>query len=227
VEEKNFEKANVDLTNTTLFINRIMVFMMPGMMLLMNGVTLLIIWVGAHQVDQGAMQVGNMMAFMQYSIQIIMAFLMVSIVFIMMPRATVSAQRIAEVLETAPSVTDPVKPVEFSGDSHGTVEFQNVGFKYPGADDYVLHDISFTSAPGQTTAIVGGTGSGKSTLVNLVPRFYDVTEGKSWWTAWISGKSPSTTSAISSGISRKRPACSPALSKAISLTVIRTTPTER
>ena len=177
-EEKKFEKANVDLTQTTLFINRIMVFMMPAMMLIMNGVMLLIVWFGAHQVDAGAMQVGNMMAFMQYSIQIIMAFLMVSIVFVMMPRATVSAQRIAEVLETESSINDPKKPVKFSKDVRGLVEFQSVGFKYPGANDYVLQGISFATGPGQTTAIVGGTGSGKSTLINLIPRFYDVTEGK-------------------------------------------------
>ena len=139
---------------------------------------LLIVWVGAHQIDAGAMQVGNMMAFMQYSIQIIMAFLMVSIVFVMMPRAAVSAQRIAEVLETESSINDPEKPLKFNGDVKGLVQFQNVGFKYPGADDYVLQGISFTTAPGQTTAIVGGTGSGKSTLINLIPRFYDVTEGK-------------------------------------------------
>jgi ATP-binding cassette subfamily B protein len=177
-EEEKFEKANVDLTKTTLFINRIMVFMMPAMMLLMNGVILLIVWVGAHQVNAGAMQVGNMMAFMQYSIQIIMAFLMVSFVFVMMPRATVSAQRIAEVLETESSINNPEKPVKFSKNVRGLVEFQNVGFKYPGADDYVLQGISFASGPGQTTAIVGGTGSGKSTLINLIPRFYDITEGK-------------------------------------------------
>ncbi|MFA5438570.1 MULTISPECIES: ABC transporter ATP-binding protein [Dehalococcoides] len=178
LEENKFEKANVDLTKTTLFINRVMVFMMPAMMLIMNGVGVLIIWVGAHQIDAGAMQVGNMMAFMQYSMQIIMAFLMVSMVFVMMPRATVSAQRIAEVLETEPGIEDPKKPVSFDTNIRGKVEFQNVGFKYPGADDYVLKDISFATKLGQTTAIVGGTGSGKSTLVNLIPRFYDITEGQ-------------------------------------------------
>ncbi len=177
-EENKFEIANVDLTKTTLFIIRVMVFMMPAMMLLMNGVMILIIWVGAHQVDAGNMQVGNMMAFMQYSIQIIMSFLMVSLVFIMMPRAAVSAQRISEVLETEPSINDAAESAKFNGDVQGLVEFQNVGFKYPGADDYVLQGVSFTARPGQTTAIVGGTGCGKSTLVNLVPRFYDITEGK-------------------------------------------------
>jgi len=178
LEETKFEKANADLTKTSLFINRIMVFMMPAMMLIMNGVGVLIIWVGAHQIDAGAMQVGNMMAFMQYSMQIIMAFLMVSMVFVMMPRATVSAQRIAEVLETEPDIKDPENPISFDTDTRGKVEFQKVGFKYPGADDYVLKDISFATKLGQTTAIVGGTGSGKSTLVNLIPRFYDITEGQ-------------------------------------------------
>ncbi|MBN1643430.1 MAG: ABC transporter ATP-binding protein [Dehalococcoidales bacterium] len=177
-ETGKFDKANVDLTGTTLFINRVMVFMMPAMMLLMNGVMLLIIWIGSHQVDQGSMQVGNMMAFMQYSIQIIMSFLMVSIVFVTMPRAAISAQRISEVLETEPSIKDPSKPRKFDESNKGVVEFRNVGFKYPDADDYVLEGISFAALPGQTTAIVGGTGSGKSTLINLLPRFYDVTEGK-------------------------------------------------
>ena len=148
------------------------------MMLLMNGVMLLIIWYGAHQVDAGVMQVGSMMAFMQYTMLVIMAFLMVSMIFIMLPRATVSAQRISEVLDTEPVVVDPVNPRVFNGDLRGQVVFDKVSFKYPGAEGYVLKDISFTARPGQTTAIVGGTGSGKSTLVNLIPRFYDVTEGR-------------------------------------------------
>jgi len=177
VEEAKFEKANVDLTKTTLFINRIMVFLMPMIMLLMNAVILLIVWVGAHQIDAGSMQLGNMIAFMQYSIQIIMSFLMLTMVFVMMPRAAVSAQRISEILETEPSIRDPEKPVTFPAGVKGLVEFQNVGFRYPGADDYILNGISFTALPGQTTAIVGGTGSGKTTLINLIPRFYDVTEG--------------------------------------------------
>jgi len=177
-EEAKFERANVDLTDNTLFINRVMVFLMPAMMLVMNGVMLLIVWVGAHQVDAGAIQVGGMMAFMQYSLQIIMAFLLVSMVFVMMPRATVSAARIAEVLETEPGINDPEKPAAFRPEVKGRVEFQDVGFKYPGADDYVLQGISFATQPGQPTALVGGTGSGKSTLVNLIPRFYDVTEGR-------------------------------------------------
>ncbi len=176
-EEKKFDRANLDVTAVTLFINRVMVFMMPVMMLLLNGVTLLIVWIGAHQVDAGTMQVGNMIAFMQYSIQVIFSFLMVSLVFIMLPRAGVSATRIGEVLATRVSITDPSKPKQFPAGVHGTVQFQDVCFRYPGAEDYVLKDISFTTRPGQTTAIVGSTGSGKSTLINLVPRFYDVTEG--------------------------------------------------
>ncbi len=177
-EEKKFDVVNRDLTKLNLFISRVMVFMMPAMMLIMNGVMLMVIWFGAHQVDQGSMQVGNMMAFMQYAIQIIMAFLMVSMMFIMIPRASVSAQRISEVLETDLAIKDPVEAQKFTGETKGLIEFQNVSFKYPGAEDYVLQDISFTAKPGLTTAICGGTGSGKSTLVNLIPRFYDVTSGK-------------------------------------------------
>jgi ATP-binding cassette subfamily B multidrug efflux pump len=178
LEEKRFDKANQDLTNLNLFINRVMVFLMPAMMLLMNGAMLMVIWFGAHQVDAGNMQVGNMMAFMQYTMQIIMAFLMVSMIFIMLPRATVSAQRISEVIETKLSINDPQQPKKFDTTVKGQMEFQSVCFKYPGAEDYVLQDVSFTARPGQTVAIVGGTGSGKSTLVNLIPRFYDVTEGR-------------------------------------------------
>jgi ATP-binding cassette subfamily B protein len=177
-EEKKFDKANVDLTSTQLFVNRVMAFMMPAMMLIMNGVQLMVIWFGAKQIDMGSMQVGNMMAFMQYAMQIIMAFMMVSMVFIMVPRAAVSAQRISEVLETELTINDPAKPQKFNGNIKGHVEFQNVSFKYPEAEDYVLKDITFTARPGQTTAFIGGTGSGKSTLVNLIPRFYDATEGK-------------------------------------------------
>ena len=157
-EEKKFDNANWDVTKITLFINRVMVFMMPAMMLLMNGVTVLIVWVGAHQIDAGNLQVGNMIAFMQYAIQIIFAFLMVSLVFIMLPRATVSAERIAEVLETPTVINDPKKPREYKQGIRGLVEFKNVYFRYPGAEDYVLKDISFTARPGQTTAIVGRTG---------------------------------------------------------------------
>jgi ATP-binding cassette, subfamily B, multidrug efflux pump len=177
-EEKRFEKANQDLTQLNLFINRIMVFMMPAMMLLMNAVMLMVIWFGAKQVDAGTMQVGNMMAFMQYTIQIIMSFLMVSMIFIMLPRASVSAQRISDVLETDLTILDPPQPKQYDGRVKGRLIFDNVSFKYPGAEDYVLRDVSFDARPGHTVAIVGGTGSGKSTLVNLIPRFYDVTEGQ-------------------------------------------------
>jgi ATP-binding cassette subfamily B protein len=177
-EEKKFDKANLDVTRITLFINRVMVFMMPAMMLLMSGTTLLVVWVGAHQIDAGHLQIGNMVAFMQYAVQIIFAFLMVSLVFIMLPRATVSAERIAEVVEIPSAIDDPVKPKEYSSAVSGQVEFKDVCFRYPGAEDYVLKDINFTSRLGQTTAFVGSTGSGKSTLINLIPRFYDVTEGQ-------------------------------------------------
>ena len=177
-ELNKFDKANVDLNNTNLFINKVMVFMMPAMMLIMNGVMLLIIWFGARQIDVGAMQVGNMMAFMQYTIQILMAFMFVSLIFIMLPRASVSANRISEVLETQPTILDPAQPRQLDSGTKGAVEFQQVCFKYPGADDYVLKDITFDVKPGQTTAFIGGTGSGKSTLINLIMRFYDVTEGR-------------------------------------------------
>ncbi len=177
-EEERFDIANNDLTKTSLFVNRVMVFMMPAMMLLMNSVMILIVWVGSHQVDAGTMQVGNMMAFMQYAMQIIMSFLMVSIVFVMLPRASVSAVRISEVLETELVIKDPEKPQKFISNLKGLVEFQNVAFRYPGAEDDVLKNITFTAKPGQTTAFVGSTGSGKTTLINLIPRFYDVTEGK-------------------------------------------------
>ena len=176
-EENRFDKANVDLTNNTLFVNRVMVVMMPVMMLIMNGLSLLVIWVGAHQVAQSTMQVGDMMAFMQYAMQVVMAFLMLSIMFIILPRASVSAGRIANVLDVKLQITDPAEPKYFPADSQGKVVFDHVSFRYPGAEEDVLHDINFTALPGQTTAIIGSTGSGKSTVVNLIPRFYDVTEG--------------------------------------------------
>ena len=177
-EEKRFDAANKDLTATSLFVNRIMVFMFPTVMLLMNGVMILIVWVGAHQVDAGTMQVGTMMAFMQYAIQIIFSFLMVTIIFVMLPRASVSAVRISEVLETEPVINDPQKPQKYTGNQKGLVEFRNITFRYPGAEDDVLKNITLVAKPGQTTAFIGSTGSGKTTLINLIPRFYDVTDGK-------------------------------------------------
>jgi ATP-binding cassette subfamily B multidrug efflux pump len=159
-------------------VNRTMVFMMPAMMLIMNGVMLLIVWVGAHQIESGLMQVGDMMAFMQYAMQIIFSFLMVSFMFIMVPRAAVSANRVSEVLDTEPVIRDPENPQKFDGRIKGAVEFQDVSFRFPGAEDEVLHHITFIARPGQTTAFIGSTGSGKSTLINLIPRFYDVTSGR-------------------------------------------------
>jgi ATP-binding cassette subfamily B multidrug efflux pump len=176
--EKKFDAANLELTGVSLFVNRVMVFMMPIMMLIMNGVMLLIIWVGAHQVDQGAMQVGDIMATMQYTMQIIFGFIMISMVFIMLPRASVSAVRVTEVLETEPSIKDAPVAQQFKGDVKGLVEFQDVTFRYPGAEKDVLRHISFTAKPGQTTAFIGSTGSGKSTLVNMILRFYDATDGR-------------------------------------------------
>ena len=178
-EEERFDKANQDLTKTNLFINRaVLVFMMPAVMFLMNAIMILIVWVGAHQVNAGTMQVGDMMAFMQYAVQIIMSFLFLSIIFVMLPRASVSAVRISEVLETEPVIVDPEKPQKFNNSLKGTVEFKDVAFRYPGAEDDVLKRITFTAKPGQTTAFIGSTGSGKTTLINLIPRFYDVTDGK-------------------------------------------------
>ena len=176
--EKKFDVANVELTDVSLFVNRVMVFLFPMMMLIMNGTMLLIVWVGAHQVDQSAMQVGDMMATMQYTMQIIFAFIMISMVFIMLPRASVSAMRVTEVIETPPSITDPLEPARFKEELKGLVEFQDVSFRYPGAEEDVLKHISFTAKAGQTTAFIGGTGSGKSTLINMILRFYDVTEGR-------------------------------------------------
>jgi ATP-binding cassette, subfamily B, multidrug efflux pump len=176
-EENRFDVANVDLTANTLFIARMMAIMMPVMMFILNILSVVILWVGAHQVAQANMQVGDMMAFLQYAMQIVFSFLMLSMLFIILPRASVSADRIADVLETGLSITDPAAPKSLNGRFTGTVEFRNVSFRYPGADTDVLHDISFVAKPGETTAFIGSTGSGKSTVVNLIPRFYDVTEG--------------------------------------------------
>ena len=176
-EEKRFDKANIDLTKTNLFVNRAMSFMMPTLMLIMNGISLLIVWVGAHGIDNGTMQVGNMMAFIQYTMQIVMSFLMISMVSIMLPRASVSANRINEVIETDEAIKDRKETKKLNPSKKGLVEFKNVSFRYPDSDEEVLSDISFTAEPGKTTAIIGSTGSGKSTIVNLIPRFYDVTSG--------------------------------------------------
>ncbi len=176
-EEERFEKANLDLTRTNLFVNRCMTFMMPIMMLIMNGTSVLIIYSGAYAVDNGTMQVGNVMAFIQYAMQIIMAFLMITAISIMLPRANVAAGRIDEVLKTEVSIEDPKAPVSPAEDVRGEIEFDHVSFAYPDAGENVLTDISFKAKKGQTVAIIGSTGSGKSTLVNLIPRFYDVTEG--------------------------------------------------
>ena len=177
-EEERFDKANRDLTRTNLFVNRVMTCMMPAMMLIMNGIAVLIVWTGAHGVENGAMQVGDMMAFIQYTMQIIMAFLMISMVSVMLPRASVSAQRIEEVLQTKSVIEDPKESKPFDETKKGVVEYRHVSFRYPGAEENVLEDIDFTALPGQTTAFIGSTGSGKSTLINLLPRFYDVTEGE-------------------------------------------------
>ncbi len=177
-EEERFDKANRDLTRTNLFVNRVMTCMMPAMMLIMNGIAVLIVWTGAHGVENGAMQVGDMMAFIQYTMQIIMAFLMISMVSVMLPRASVSAQRIEEVLQTKSVIEDPKESKPFDETKKGVVQYRHVSFRYPGAEENVLEDIDFTALPGQTTAFIGSTGSGKSTLINLLPRFYDVTEGE-------------------------------------------------
>ena len=176
-EEERFDKANRDLTRTNLFVNRAMTFMMPMMMLIMNGITILIVWSGAHGVSDGQMQVGDMMAFIQYTMQIIMAFLMNCMNSVMLPRAAVSASRIDEVLTSETMIHDPKQPSRIPEEGKGKVVFDHVSFRYPGAEEDVLHDISFTAKPGQTTAIIGSTGSGKSTMISLIPRFYDVTEG--------------------------------------------------
>ncbi|MCI8623976.1 MAG: ABC transporter ATP-binding protein [Provencibacterium sp.] len=178
LEEKRFETANRDLTGNQLFVNRLMSFMMPATMLLMNGIQLIIVLVGARQIGQSALQVGDMMAFMQYAMQIVMAFLMISMIFIMLPRAAVSAERLDEVMETAPSIRDPENPRTLGGRAKGEIRFENVSFRYPGAEDDVLAGVSFTARPGQTTAFIGATGSGKSTLVSLIPRFYEATQGR-------------------------------------------------
>ena len=176
-EEKRFDKANMDLMKTNLFVNRAMTFMMPIMMLIMNGISVLIMWSGAKGINDGQMQVGDMMAFIQYTMQIIMGFLMICMLSVMLPRAAVAADRVDEVLSSRTVIHDPKTPKKFEEKQKGVLTFDHVSFKYPGADENVLEDITFTAKPGETTAIIGSTGSGKSTLVNLISRFYDVTDG--------------------------------------------------
>ena len=176
-EEERFDMANKDLTRTNLFVNRAMTFMMPVMMVIMNAISVLIVWTGAHGISDGQMQVGDMMAFIQYTMQIIMGFLMICMISVMLPRAAVAAERVDEVLTSETIIRDPEQPKHLPEKTEGVLKFNHVSFKYPGADEDVLEDIDFTANPGQTTAIIGSTGSGKSTLVNLIPRFYDVTEG--------------------------------------------------
>lgn len=178
VERSKFEEANDDLTKTGLFVNRLMVIMQPVMMLILNLTSLLIVWIGAKMIDAGNLEIGNMIAFMQYAMQVIMAFLLLSFVFIMVPRASVSGSRINEVIETEPSIKDPAEPIDAVSLKGGEIEFKNVSFSYPGADTPVLENISFKANVGETTAFIGSTGSGKSTLISLIPRFYDVTEGQ-------------------------------------------------
>ena len=177
-EEERFDDANKALTKTNLFVNRAMTFMMPLMMFVMNSIAVLIVWVGGHSINDGAMQVGDMMAFIQYTMQIIMAFLMICMISVMLPRAAVSAGRVDEVLTSETMIHDPENPSHIPEEGKGKVVFDHVSFRYPGAEEDVLHDISFTAEPGKTTAFIGSTGCGKSTLVNLIPRFYDVTDGK-------------------------------------------------
>ena len=177
-EEERFDQANRNLTKTNLFVNRAMTFMMPVMMLIMNGVSVLIVWTGSHGISDGQMQVGDMMAFIQYTMQIIMGFLMICMISIMLPRAAVSAERVDEILTSETMIHDPEQPKRLTDAEKGVLKFDHVSFRYPGAEEEVLFDISFTAEPGKTTAIIGSTGSGKSTLLNLIPRFYDVTEGK-------------------------------------------------
>lgn len=176
-EEERFDVANRDLTKTNLFVNRAMTFMMPVMMVIMNGISVLIMWVGANGINDGQMQVGDMMAFIQYTMQIIMSFLMICMVSIMLPRAAVAAERVDEVLVSKTLIHDPEQPKKLPEKADGVLKFDHVSFRYPGASEDVLHDITFEAKPGETTAIIGSTGSGKSTLVNLIPRFYDVTGG--------------------------------------------------
>lgn len=176
-EEKRFDDANVELTKINMFVNRAMSFMMPALMFVMNAVSILIVWAGAHLVEAQSLMIGDMLAYLQYAMHVIMSFLFITMIFIMIPRSAVSAQRIGEVLDVEPTIEDAETPVSLT-DCSGTVQFRNVSFAYPDAEEKTLENISFTAQPGKTTAIIGGTGSGKSTLISLIPRFYDVTEGE-------------------------------------------------
>jgi hypothetical protein len=178
VEEAKFDAVNHELTKLNLVVNRLMMVMEPVMMLVMNLASVAVVWYGALAIGDGRLAIGNMMAFLQYALQVIMSFLMISMVFIMAPRAAVSVRRVAEVLDTEPSITDPADPQPLMPGGMGRIEFRDVTFAYPGADEPVLSGISFVAEPGQTTAFIGSTGSGKSTLVNLIPRFYDVSAGQ-------------------------------------------------
>ncbi|MGN0701604.1 MAG: ABC transporter ATP-binding protein [Lentihominibacter sp.] len=178
-EEERFDEANTDLTKLYIFVNRCLSFMMPTMTFIMSGVGVLIVWVGAHLVDAQQLLIGDMLAYLQYAMHVIMSFMFVTMIFVMLPRAAVSMKRIGEVLDTELSIKDPeAAGMPAAGDSRGVLEFRNVAFAYPDSEESVLKGISFKAMPGQTTAIIGGTGSGKSTLINLIPRFYDVTEGE-------------------------------------------------
>lgn len=177
-EEKRFDRTNQELTDTHLFVSRVMATLFPTMTFIMNGGSVLLMWIGAQQIANANMQVGDLMAFMQYSAQVIFSFLMLSMMFIMLPRASVSAQRVAEILDVKPEITDPESPKHYGKKINGVIEFRNVSFRYPGASENMLKDINFTALPGQTTAFIGSTGAGKTTLINLIPRFYDVTAGQ-------------------------------------------------
>ena len=178
IEQKKFQQANTELNKMNLFVNRLMMLLDPIMTLVMNFSSVAIVWFGAHLISSGNLQIGNMMAFLEYAMQVIISFLLLSMVFIMVPRAAVSVKRVGEVLDTLPSIVDPPSPQQLPHDATGKIEFKDVTFTYPDADLPVLSNINFTAEPGQTTAFIGSTGSGKSTLINLIPRFYDVSAGQ-------------------------------------------------
>ena len=178
IEQKKFQQANTELNKMNLFVNRLMMMLDPIMTLVMNFSSVAIVWFGAHLISSGNLQIGNMMAFLEYAMQVIISFLLLSMVFIMVPRAAVSVKRVGEVLDTLPSIVDPQSPQQLPNDATGKIEFKDVTFTYPDADLPVLSNLNFTAEPGQTTAFIGSTGSGKSTLINLIPRFYDVSAGQ-------------------------------------------------